>query len=622
MKKTIKYLLISTALVTCGCSDLLDRESLTTMEDTNYWRSENDLRSYANHFYETFFPGYGLEWDRDWAYSYSTGFCDDFVSEGTQSYFTNKVPTSLGSKSESRSCSSEYYGPTWGFGLIRSLNIFIDRLNTVAINNIDEEAYRHWMGVAKFLKGFQYADLVSVYGDVPYFADVVKDDDPDTMYKDRDARGAVMDSVYVLFNYALDNMRDDDGALFLNKYIAAGYISRFMLNEGTWQKYHGTERGGGDAARAKKYLELAVKAGDMVINSGKWSFDSDFKSLFASFDLSSNSEVLFYRHYDASLNITHAIGSYNGGSESETGVNLAFIKAFNCNDGKPASISTIEGANDFSLANLTKTRDPRFDACFYNKPDVNSSSLIYHYKFASKEALQYFEATHNVIKPTWYSDFNENDAPLMRLGEIVLNWIEAKEELALSYGGAAVTQEDIDKSINAIRQRPLDDDAKARGVQQTAALNINAIPEDPDRDSDVPALLWEIRRERRMELFNEGARIKDLRRWHKLDYMDYDRNPDNYLGPWIDFSKEVVMPNNDTNEYLDKLVGVLTVQKKDGSRVTYDGTNASEMVGFYVVRNATNRETFRDRNYLAPIGQQQIDDYHMRGYTLSQTYGW
>ena len=125
-----------------------------------------------------------------------------------------------------------------------------------------------------------------------------------------------------------------------------------------------------------------------------------------------------------------------------------------------------------------------------------------------------------------------------------------------------------------------------------------------------------------MELFNEGARIKDLRRWHKLDYMDYDRNPDNYLGPWIDFSKEVVMPNNDTNEYLDKLVGVLTVQKKDGSRVTYDGTNASEMVGFYVVRNATNRETFRDRNYLAPIGQQQIDDYHMRGYTLSQTYGW
>ena len=622
MKKIIYSFLFLNALLFCGCSDLLDRESLTTMEDTNYWRSESDLRSYANHFYEVFFPGYGIEWDRDWAFSYSTGFCDDFVSEGTQSFFTNKVPTSLGSKSESRGCVTEYYGPSWGFGLIRSLNIFIDRLNTVAINNVDNESYRHWLGVAKFLKGYQYADLVSVYGDIPYFSNVVMDDDPDTMYKDRDPRQEVMDSVYTLFTYALDNIREDDGDLFINKYIAAGYISRFMLNEGTWQKYHGAERGGGDATRAKKYLELAVKAAEVVMNSGKWSFDSDFKSLFASFDLSSNKDVLFYRHYDASLNITHAIGSYNGGSESETGVNLAFIKAFNCNDGKPYSLSEVEGANDFSLQNLAMTRDPRFDACFYIKPDVNSSSLIYHYKYASKEALKYFDETHNVIKPTWYSDFNENDCPLMRLGEIVLNWIEAKEELALSYGGSAITQTDLDKSINAIRKRPLDEDAKARGIQQTKPLDINAIPDDPARDSDVPALLWEIRRERRMELFNEGNRIKDLRRWHKLEYMDYDRNPDNYLGPWIDFSKEIVMPNNDTKEYMDKLKDVLTVQKADGTRVTYDGTNASEMAGFYVVRNATNREQFGDRNYLAPIGQQQIDDYAQRGYTLTQTYGW
>ena len=56
--------------------------------------------------------------------------------------------------------------------------------------------------------------------------------------------------------------------------------------------------------------------------------------------------------------------------------------------------------------------------------------------------------------------------------------------------------------------------------------------------------------------------------------------------------------------------------------MTYDGTNANEMVGFYVVRNATNREPFSDRNYLAPIGQQQIDDYDQRGYKLTQTYGW
>ena len=46
------------------------------------------------------------------------------------------------------------------------------------------------------------------------------------------------------------------------------------------------------------------------------------------------------------------------------------------------------------------------------------------------------------------------------------------------------------------------------------------------------------------------------------------------------------------------------------------------MVGFYCVRNAANRETFFDRSYMAPIGQQQIDEYKMRGYVLTQTENW
>ena len=40
----------------------------------------------------------------------------------------------------------------------------------------------------------------------------------------------------------------------------------------------------------------------------------------------------------------------------------------------------------------------------------------------------------------------------MRYAEVLLNWIEAKAELA-TLGEAAVTQADIDRSINAIRKR-------------------------------------------------------------------------------------------------------------------------------------------------------------------------
>lgn len=36
---------------------------------------------------------------------------------------------------------------------------------------------------------------------------------------------------------------------------------------------------------------------------------------------------------------------------------------------------------------------------------------------------------------------------------------------------------------------------------------------DPARDQDVDPLIWEIRRERRMELVYEHCRLHDIKRW-------------------------------------------------------------------------------------------------------------
>ena len=74
-----------------------------------------------------------------------------------------------------------------------------------------------------------------------------------------------MDHVYDDLMYAFQNVRLNDGENVLNRYVVAGFISCFMLFEGTWQKYHY-----GDDARARKYLEFAVTAGDFVINSGQY----------------------------------------------------------------------------------------------------------------------------------------------------------------------------------------------------------------------------------------------------------------------------------------------------------------------------------------------------------------
>ena len=95
--------------------------------------------------------------------------------------------------------------------------------------------------------------------------------------------------------------------------------------------------------------------------------------------------------------------------------------------------------------------------------------------------------------------------------------------MAESYGGSAVNQDDLNKTINAIRNRPLDQEAINKGVQKTAALQLAALPDDPKRDSDISKLIWEIRRERRMEFVYEHTRLLDIKRWKKIEYMDNNK---------------------------------------------------------------------------------------------------
>ncbi len=613
-----KYILILVSVVTlgiAGCSDFLDRPSLTTMNDGNYWTSENNLRLFANGYYANYFNGYASSFTEDYASLRGYYFSDDLASAGKQSGFETQAPASRGSTVEQSTALAPatwlqtYSGPTWDFAWVRKSNLFLDRIETMKSGSIiTTPVYQHWSAVARFFRGYEYSRLVSVFGNVPYFDKVVSDTELDLLYKDRDDRTVVMDKVYDDFVYVLDNMRLTDGdAQYLNRYIAAGFISRFMLFEGTWQKYqlNNTEK-------AKKYLDLAVKAANIVMASGRYAFTSDFRSLFGSESLTSNKEVILYRTYDAAIGVTHSVASYSNGYESQSqGPNLKLAKSFICNDGKPYKLSTVTNADKLDIKNMVATRDPRFEATFWNSPKKESGTLLYACKFIDRVGVTYYPGPYPAI---YGSSTNTNDAPVMRLAEVVLNWIEAKAELA-TMGGAAVVQADIDASINAIRLRPLDAVATAKGIKKTAPLQLASLPNDPDRDSDVPALIWEIRRERRMEFVFEHTRLLDLKRWKKINYMA-NTDPDNMLGLWINFQTEYP-------EFLvASKVNKLKVRKEDGTVVTYTGTNATDMVGYYVPENITNRDAFLDRVYLAPVGNTQISEYLGKGYKLTQTPGW
>src|SRR5690606_12934997 len=136
--------------------------------------------------------------------------------------------------------------------------IMLDRIESEMSGVLSEDAKAHWLGIGRFYRGFEYAELVQSYADVPYYTREVFDTELDELYKPRNPRNEVMDGGYEDWKFALANVRLNDGDQSLNRYIVAGFVSRLALIEGTWQKYYYTNN-----ERAQKFLELAIEAGDM-----------------------------------------------------------------------------------------------------------------------------------------------------------------------------------------------------------------------------------------------------------------------------------------------------------------------------------------------------------------------
>jgi hypothetical protein len=278
---------------------------------------------------------------------------------------------------------------------------------------------------------------------------------------------------------------------------------------------------------------------------------------------------------------------------------------------------------------MAVTRDPRFEATFWDEP-TTAATGVYCVKFIDRVGPTY--AYNGQTLPAKYgSSTNTNGFPVIRYAEVCMNYIEAKRELELSYGGDAVTQDDLDRTINAIRARPIASEAAAKGVTAMAPLELDNIPNDPERTSAAQAatlsgivsdpLLWEIRNDRRLEFFMEQVRVLDIRRWGKLELMQGSKNPDILVGGWIDYNETSGLKKS-FNLLVAGNIGKEKVQKLDGTVVTYDGTNAANMVGFRIPVNIVDRDEIQTRNYLEPVCTDVIQQFNTMGYTITQNPGW
>jgi starch-binding outer membrane protein, SusD/RagB family len=207
----------------------------------------------------------------------------------------------------------------------------------------------------------------------------------------------------------------------------------------------------------------------------------------------------------------HSLTAYLNSTTPISGATKDLVESYLCTDGNAIGSSPLYQGD----ADITKTltnRDTRLTASIgttlaYRGNAVGGliSSTGYLVKKFNNAAITGNDLTQ--------INMNYINAPLFWLAEIYLNYAEATAELG------TMTQADADNTINKLRARG--------GV---SALNIANITADPKRDADVSALLWEIRRERRVELAFDGFRYWDIRRWKKISYLDYKVKPDIFKG--------------------------------------------------------------------------------------------
>ncbi|MDR3134419.1 MAG: RagB/SusD family nutrient uptake outer membrane protein [Prevotellaceae bacterium] len=574
MKSIKTYIIIllgiAFSVVLPSCNGFLEREPLDGFTDQNYWSSEANVKAYAWRFYNLFM-GYGKGTGTTAEYYFQSAgastailISDDLTSNGFLQYQPNA------------SASNTNWNDLYEY--IRRANILLERLPNVPMDNV---AKNHWEGVARFFRAYYYFRLVQRFGDVPYYdKDVTDINNVQVVFLPRTNRNEVMDKVRADINLAVTLLRESDGANTVNKFVALALKARIGLYEGTYRKYH-------QAGNGAEFLQDAKNAANEIILSGKYQIGSSYKAVYNSESLSGNKEIILYKEYLSGV-AGHSIQAYTNTSTVGNGMTKSAIDSYVCTDGLPISQSTAY-QGDANITNVLANRDGRLTATIDNEGISFKHQPMDLSRARTSSTGYVVNLYYNAASPSiTTTGQNFIDAPIFGYAEVLLNYAEACAELG------AITQADLDKSINLLRSRAgitvltyvSDDNVQAGG----ATIN------DPKRTSalenisgPVSSIIWEIRRERRAELMAwTEMRYYDLMRWEKGDYLDYTNNPDVALGA-------------------------------KGTGMTDVTTNAD---GYVYVYPGSNRAFNPNKHYLNSIPTGQRDLYKAEGIDLSQNAGW
>ena len=509
MKKIILSLMAGMVLFT-SC-DLLNPNPLADFTEDNFFTSETNVEMYCNYFYNEW-SSYGN--NGSYGEFYFPSLNDNQAVTGLSGWNFIAVSASDG---------------TWNacYQEIRRANILLKHIDEI---DMPAASKNYYTSLAHLYRGWQHFCLVRKFGDCYWVDKELTTENTDILYGKRHDRNTVMDNVLNDIQYAVDNMgtKNADSRTAYNVHVANAIKSRICLFEGTYAKYHQN-----DEARAEKYLKEAKAASEALMNSGNFELTpgaEGYRANYNSLDLTGNKEMIMYKKYVRGV-LAHATQDYCCASTQTNGLSRAAFNAYLMKDG---SLPTGEdkgtlGTDGYDagkpvIYDLVAARDPRLGQQIDSYLAYVGNGRKRYEGMPGQEAVaeNTVSTGYGILKfdePETPGQFRqatngpETDGPVFWLAEIVLNHAEACAELGETAAAIA--------SINKLRTR-----AGMPGYKDQT---------DPANNMGVSNLIWEVRRERRVELmFDINDRYWSLIRWHQLDKLDTEKYPEQTQGAWIE----------------------------------------------------------------------------------------
>ena len=591
MKKIAYFLLpVLAVFAFVSCDDMLDVFPKDRMSPETFFKNDKELQAFSMNFYGMF-PGNALFMEDADTYI-QMGLTDEL--KGTRQI--------------------EPSGNGWSWGALRNVNTLLDYLP----NCSDPAARVKYEALGRFFRAYFYFEKVKRFGDVPWYDKPVGSADTEALNRPRDSREFIMGKMIEDIDFAIANLPSTKSAYEVTKWTAMALKSRFLLFEGTFRKYHTEFDYGTGAHDAKWYLDLCAEtSAEFIATSGygihtAGGANKAYYALFTTQDATDNmDEVILARDYNNAYKVVH---SANNTMQSATmgrhGMTRKLVASYLCADG--SRFTDQPGWETMDFVTETQNRDPRLAQTIrtpgYTRiGEKTPCAPNFLFCLTGYHPIKYVMESAKDI-------YNGSDVDLIifRAAEVLLNYAEAKAE------AGTLTQADLDLSVGKLRDRV--------GMPHLDMASANANPDpyltDPawggyqNVTGANKGVILEIRRERAVELAQEGFRYYDIMRWkegkifEKQYYGMYFPGPGEY-----DLNSDGV-PDILLYEGSERPSSTIPAIYKIGSEDFILSSGTSGNVNPYKGLSCKWND---DRDYLYPI---PTDERNLTHGALTQNPGW